>query len=351
MAGNRNRVGPHVVVHFMIDMTGLTQEQLADAWRHIDKTSPADEADPLVMECARRLAADPGGEHARVWVAGLVAMSGYLSWRPGRAAEEAALGALHAAAKELGARPCSHDLHPYERETGALEDDIRTCETGLLACELPTQDSDAERVLCPANVAGWARLAADVIAPFTVRRIPVGAPKYHHSRISTLSGIVNDYPYCDPYEELIFEAEEHLVRPTRGELAGFLVTMNATCWYAASERVTDRAVLDAMIAGIEAAVPLLDDRPCPHAAGDHPDTDDPDWVNQVGYLLRSPGGRAEISESHGWSEEDETEHEDVPLDAWVCPEFLCDLADETLGTLKDGLRDFEPADGADPGER
>ncbi|MEV4440210.1 hypothetical protein AB0K09_14510 [Streptomyces sp. NPDC049577] len=325
----------------MIDTTDLTPapDQLADAWRRIARNSPAQQADPLVMQCASGLAADPGGKHAHVWVAGLVALSGYLAWRPERAAEEAALAALRAAAKELGGRPCEHEEHPYEAQVGLLEDDIWTFDTGLLT----TAD---EQVLCPVNVAGWARVAVDVIAPFTVRRIPVGAPEHHRSYIRTLSGIVNDYPYCDPHEVLTDEAEDHPYLPTRGELAGYLVTMNATCWYATSERITDRGVLDAMIEGIEKAVSLLDDRPCTHAPGEHPDTGDPDWTNQVGYLLRSPGGRAEISEYDGWDEKDEegeADQEYEPLDAWVCPEFLHDLAEKTLVELKSGLAAYETA--------
>ncbi|MFG2982232.1 hypothetical protein ACGFYQ_13395 [Streptomyces sp. NPDC048258] len=337
----------------MIDITDLTVEQLAGAWQHIRDTSPADEADPFVLDCARRLSADPGGEQAHVWVSGLLAMSGHLAWRPGQAAERAALDALRAAAKELGGRACSHEDHPYEAEMDSMEDEIWLGDDGLLTGELPARDGDIDpgRVLCPGNVAGWARLAADVIAPLTVRRIPVGAPKYHHSCISTLSGIVNDYPYCDPHEVLADEAACLPTRPTRGVLAGYLVTMNATCWYAASERITERSVIDAMIKGVEAAVALLSDGPCAHGPGEHPDTDDPDHANRVGYLLRSPGGRAEISEDHGWDEEDEEDVQegqedggaggDEPLDAWVCPAFLRDLADETLDTLTDALAAFE----------
>ncbi|MFF7725494.1 hypothetical protein [Streptomyces sp. NPDC008001] len=328
-------------------MTSPRLAQLTDAWQRVSSTSAAEEADPLVLDCAGRLAADPGGDQAHVWVSGLVMMSEYLSWRPGPTAERAALEALYAAVGALGSRSCSHSDHPYQAEMDALEDEVWNAGTGLPALGLAGQDripdSDKERLLCPGNVAGWARLAADVISPFTVRRIPVGAPRYHQSCISTLSGIVNDYPYVDPQQALIDESVLTAARPTRGTLAGFLVTMNATCWYATSERITDRAVLDAMIKGIEAAVPLLGDAPCTHAPGEHPDTSDPDYTNQVGYLLRSPGGRAEISEYYGWDEEDEDEDEEgeeEPLDAWVCPAFLHDLAEETLGTLRGGLASF-----------
>ncbi|UQI45602.1 hypothetical protein M1P56_15205 [Streptomyces sp. HU2014] len=338
----------------MITTTDPDVSRLAAAWERIRDTSPADEATPLVLDCARRLAADPGGEQARIWVSGLVAMSGHLAWRPEPAAGRAALDALRAAAEALGSRPpCSHDGHPYEAEMDSMADEVRNGDTGLLTGELaaPDADADVERVLCPANVAGWARLATDVIAPLTVRRIPVGAPEAHHDRISTLSGIVNDYPYGDPHEDLKDEAASLPARPTRGVLAGYLVTMNATCWYAASERITDRSVLDAMIKGVEEAVLLLEDRPCAHGPGEHPETGDPDYANQVGYFLRSPGGRAEIAEYYGWDEWDEADgpgDENEPLDAWVCPAFLREVAEETLAELAGGLRSFEPARGDGP---
>uniref|UniRef100_A0AAU2JKR0 Uncharacterized protein n=1 Tax=Streptomyces sp. NBC_00049 TaxID=2903617 RepID=A0AAU2JKR0_9ACTN len=330
-------------------MNDLTTDRLADAWQHVRDTTPPAEADPLVLDCARRLAADPGGEQAPVWVAGLVAMSGYLAWRPGQEAGSSALDALRAAAKALGGRPCAHGHHPYETGTDGLGDEIGRGDRGLPAGGRAERDGggeghvDAGRALCPAHVAGWARLAIDVIAPFTVRGVPAGAPAEHHGHVGTLSGIVNDHPYCDPHEVLIEEAGSLPARPTRGALAGYLVTMNATCWYAASERVTERAVPEAMIKGVEAAAALLPDVPCTHGSDGHPDTDDPDHLTLVGYLLRTPGGRAELAEDHGWDEDDEDDEGGEPLDGWLCPAFLHGLAAETLEALTDGLKSFETA--------
>ncbi|OKK19441.1 hypothetical protein AMK16_15130 [Streptomyces sp. CB00455] len=192
----------------------------------------------------------------------------------------------------------------------------------------------------------------DVVAPLTVRRIPAGAPEHrstgapehrstgapehHRSAVGTLSEIVNDHPYCDPHDVLTDEAAFLPAPPPHGALAGFLVTMNATCWYAASERITEQSVLEEMVKGVEEAVPLLDDRPCARTAGAHPDTGDPDHASEVGYLLRSPGGRAELGEQHGW-DGDEDGNGDEPLDGWVCPQFLRGLAAETLDTLKGAL--------------
>lgn len=66
-----------------------------------------------------------------------------------------------------------------------------------------------------------------------------------------------------------------------------------------------------------------------------------DHLSQIGYLLRSPGGRAEIAEDHGWDDAEEPEGEDEPLDAWVCSDFLRVLAEETLNTLTEALEPFE----------
>lgn len=126
------------------DITDLTVEQLAEAWQRIRDTSPADEADPFVLDCARRLSADPGGEQAHVWVSGLLAMSGHLARRPVREAERAALDALRAAVKELGRRACSHEDHPYESEMDWIEDEIWLGDNGLLTGELPGQDADVD---------------------------------------------------------------------------------------------------------------------------------------------------------------------------------------------------------------
>ncbi|MEV7793507.1 hypothetical protein AB0O68_16165 [Streptomyces sp. NPDC087512] len=78
---------------------------------------------------------------------------------------------------------------------------------------------------------------------------------------------------------------------------------------------------------------MLRDGPCHHTNDEHRDTGDPDWLNGIGYQLRSPGGRAEIADDYGWYEEDEQDRDDAPLDAWVCPAFLRGLADETRLTL------------------
>ncbi|MFJ9417149.1 hypothetical protein ACIRPT_23585 [Streptomyces sp. NPDC101227] len=93
--------------------------------------------------------------------------------------------------------------------------EIWTGDNGPLTGERTVRDggTDAGRVLCPRSVAGWARLAADVIAPFSVRRIPMGAPQDHDSRMSNLSGIVNDHPYGHPHEDLIVEAARLPARP------------------------------------------------------------------------------------------------------------------------------------------
>ncbi|MDO0911311.1 hypothetical protein QQM39_10745 [Streptomyces sp. DT2A-34] len=65
--------------------------QLLDARSQVRADTDAMTADPLVLDCARRLLADPGGETARVWVAGLAEMVPYLAGQPSPEAERTAV--------------------------------------------------------------------------------------------------------------------------------------------------------------------------------------------------------------------------------------------------------------------
>ncbi|WP_411135948.1 hypothetical protein [Streptomyces sp. C10] len=99
---------------------------LAAAWQLVDHRSTAATADPLVLDCARRLAADPGGERAAEWVYGLLSMTGYLATR----AEDATAGqvaeVLRTAARALDGPPCDHRTHPCESALEQLDfDELR----------------------------------------------------------------------------------------------------------------------------------------------------------------------------------------------------------------------------------
>lgn len=108
-------------------------------------------------------------------------------------------------------------------------------------------------------------------------------------------------------------------------LAGYVVTLHASQWYAASGLITEQPVLDDLIAGLEAALPLLRDTSCPHTAAEHPKpSGDPSGDAMTGYFLRSPGGRAEL---RAWST-------DELLKGWLCHGFLRGLAEEALSNLR-----------------
>ncbi|WDT58820.1 hypothetical protein [Streptomyces sp. G7(2002)] len=308
----------------MIDTPAARTQRLIEAWGHVTADSDRAEADPLVQDCARRLLTDPGGGTAYLWTFGLVRMAGYLAWQPGQEAARSALDALRAVDRALGGPPCAHPSHPYEGTLkGLLADEVWLAGPDLMSLVGPAAEDGVWR--CPANVAGFARLTADVLAPFTVRGIPGLIPDAHTSSLSNLSSVLNGYPYGDPGEELSFQAGGLPRHPTQGVLAGYVVTLHASQWYATSGLITEKRVLDDMIAGLEAALPLLGDAPCARTVAEHPGLDsDPSGNARTGYLLRSPGGRAEL---RSW-------HADAPLERWLCHDFLRGLAHEALGNLR-----------------
>ncbi|MEU8781445.1 hypothetical protein [Streptomyces sp. NPDC048637] len=308
----------------MIDTPAARTQRLIETWGHVSAASDRAEADLLVQDCARRLLADPSGEQAHLWTFGLVRMAGYLAWQPGQEAARSALTALLAVDRALGDPPCAHPSHPYKDTLkGLVADEVWLAGPDLTSLAGQASEDDAWR--CPANVAGFARLTADVLAPFTVSGIPGLIPDAHTSSLGSLSSVLNDHPYGDPGEELSFQAGALPRHPTKGVLAGHVVTLHASQWYAASGRITERHVLDDMIAGLEAVLPLLADASCARTTAEHPDlSGDPSANAMTGYYLRSPGGRAEL---RSW-------HTDAPPERWLCHDFLRDLADEALSNLR-----------------
>ncbi|MDQ8703642.1 hypothetical protein RCO28_14255 [Streptomyces sp. LHD-70] len=306
---------------------GRTAE-LYEAWSQVRADSPAAEAEPLVLDCARRLSADPGGETAFVWVAGLTEMIEYLVWRPSAEARGAVVEALLAAAAALGERECGHERHPYEEEFDLLDefDPLWGPSGGYLVGELsnrPRQEDD----LCPGNVAGHARLAADAIEPFSADGIPARVPEDHLADVAGLTDFLHDYPSHEPGPTIESNACGLPDHPTRGALAGFVLTQHVSCWYVI-HRITERPVFDAMIEGLEQALGLLGPASdCTHGEGEHPDPEERHYEThaELGFYLRSPGGRAEAREFL---------EDDGPMDAWVCPAFLREQAEEALRELR-----------------
>ncbi|MCX4774910.1 hypothetical protein [Streptomyces sp. NBC_01285] len=83
-----------------------------------------EEADPVVLECARLLAAEPDGEQAVLLTFGLVNMARYVLGRRDAPVERAVVDALGAAVEamdeqHLQAGGCGHAAHPC---TGSLEE-------------------------------------------------------------------------------------------------------------------------------------------------------------------------------------------------------------------------------------
>ncbi|MFG2527026.1 hypothetical protein [Streptomyces sp. NPDC048516] len=326
----------------MIDTPAARNQRLIEAWGRVSAASDGAAADPLVRDCARHLFADPGGEQVHLWTFGLVRMAGYLAWRPGPEAARSALDALLAVDRALKEMPCPHTSHPYEDALKELlADEVWLAGPELKSLVGPAPEGDTWR--CPANVAGFARLTADVLDPFTVDGLPERIPAAHTSSLSRLSSLLNGYPYGDPGEELSGQAGALPCHPTKGVLAGYVVTLHASQWYAASGLITEQSVLDDMITGLEAALPLLRGTSCPHTAAEHPKlSGDPSGDAMTGFFLRSPGGRAEL---RAWSA-------DELLKGWLCHGFLRGLAEEALSNLRYardslvGARDDRLLDGA-----
>ncbi|NUP14551.1 MAG: hypothetical protein HOZ81_00275 [Streptomyces sp.] len=318
--------------------------EIFETWSRVSADTSPDDAEPLVLDCARRLAADPGGDAAHVWVAGLAEMVLYLAGQPTAEAERAAVEALLAAASVFGERSCAHESHPYEEEFGELAEDDPLwlgLPTSYLFADLPDrprQDAD----LCPVNIAGIARVTADMIRPFSADGIPMVVPEDHTSSVENLSSILCDYPNREPGPTLESNADVGDSLATKGARAGYVITQHASCWYAVY-RIAERSVFDAMIEGLEAVLPKLGDpSACTHGDDEHPDPEfESADIAEIGFHLRSPGGRAELREVL----------DEYPPDAWLCPRYLRDLADEALTELrtahtsKFGVRNTTALDG------
>ncbi|MFG2136626.1 hypothetical protein [Streptomyces sp. NPDC048650] len=298
--------------------------------------TPATGADPdaALRECAARLAADPGGRHAPLWVYALTGAAEHLTGRPGPAADVAqcAVDALLACHRALREASCAHGSHPWQRDLAAMWDDEiwdQSPDVRLLANGKPEGEDDAwtqedakDLYLCPVGTAGYARITADIIAPGSAPVIdPEGEDeddfadtlsRGHETSIGFLSSTLNDYPTGDPGDDLRAAAAvpDHLAK---GGLAGHVVTLHACIWYAVSGRVQEQSVLDEMVKGLTAVLPELPDLPCAHQGGEHPDLRAaPDQPAADGISLRSPGGRAALQQDHA-------EGCGPALDAWTCP--------------------------------
>ncbi|MEU2134255.1 hypothetical protein [Streptomyces sp. NPDC018352] len=304
--------------------------ELTEKWTDVTAGSAPEDADPVVLECARLLAAEPDGEQAVLLTFGLVGMAPYVLGRRGADVERAvvdALGAAAAAMDEQG-RGCGHEAHPYTDSLEEWDTDV----DGLLDApdvEIPFDEWD-EAEACPRNAAGWARTAADVILPGSTDGIPEIVPEDHQRYIRSLGSVLNDYPNGDPFWDL----DIHAGPPgdlSRAALAGYVVVAHANCWYAGSGRIRQRSLLDDMIEGLESVLPLLPDEACAHEDGEHPALrSGGEEQASEGIHLQSPGGRTVLREEHA-------DGYGASLEAWTCTTFLRALAVEARDHLREAV--------------
>lgn len=314
---------------------------LAAAWQLVDHRSTAATADPLVLDCARRLAADPGGERAAEWVYGLLSMTCYLATRADDATAGQVAEVLRTAARALDGPPCDHRTHPCESALEQLDfDELRLAGSApdvvLLGNGTPTGADPAwqepgtkEEYRCPHAVAGFARIAAEIIAPGTPEGIPERVPHHHEDAIDDLASVLHGYPRGGVEPAYEITAGTGLpAHPTTGALAGHLVLLHAACWEAASGVIRPRWVLDDMIGTLEGALRVLEGALCSHGDGAHPElSGDPETDAGTGYHLLTPGGRARLQRSY------EDGFADASPAAWTCRAHLRALARDTLGPL------------------
>jgi hypothetical protein len=304
-------------------------DEFARSWEEIREgydDALNDAYDRTVLDCAARLAADPGGESAHVWTIGLLMMAPYVAWAPGDGVAPEARAALEAADGALRDRPCEHETHPY-REHEAEYDEYLAEHLCNLYDRSAVWDGDhsREQWLCPRNVAGLARIALDVIAPGSAADIPPRLPVGAQDTIDTLSALLHGYPEpgTDIDEEISFQAAE-LRTADPADRPGRLLVVMAVSWYAVSDFVRNVSVLGELIAALELTLPHYADAACAHDRHPAPPRSGP-AAAELGIMLSSAGGRA--------LHERDRAHK-PPLEHLLCPVALADITEESLSALR-----------------
>ncbi|WP_424893548.1 hypothetical protein [Streptomyces sp. XH2] len=325
-----------------------TLDELSRTWNGIRKNHRDyrnSEYDRTVLDCAARLAADPGGGTAYVWTLGLAMTASYTARLPGDGVRQGVLAALKAADGALRDRPCDHGSHPYREHLDEYD--------AYLAGRLRKLAGEtAERVegrprdewLCPRNTAGFARIALDIIDPGSVTDVPPRIPADDREAVATLSALLHGYPkpWTDIDEEISSQAEAlHDAEPA--DRAGRLQVVRAVSWYAVSGMVRTKSVLDDLVEAVEQALPHFEDASCSHERHPSLPGSGPDAA-ELGLMLSSPGGRGvyeRIRTEEGWG---------APLEKVVCPVLMEEVAEDVLDRLRErrdelfGHRDTSHAD-------
>ncbi|MGI5378633.1 hypothetical protein ACQEV2_31160 [Streptomyces sp. CA-251387] len=231
-------------------------DELARSWEEIreDYDDTLNDAyDRRILDCAARVAADPGGASAYVWTTGLLMTAPYLAWAPGAGVAPEARAALEAADGALRDRPCEHETHPY-REQEAEFDEALARQLCSLSDPNAAWDENHPREpwLCPRNIAGLARIALDIIEPGSAADVPPRLPVGAQDTIDTLSAMLHGHPEpgADIDEEISLQAGE-LRSAKAADRPGRLLVVMAVTWYAVSDFVRNTSVLDELIAALE----------------------------------------------------------------------------------------------------
>ncbi|PJN41736.1 hypothetical protein CG747_03440 [Streptomyces sp. CB02959] len=312
-------------------MTISALEELSHAWDEIradfDSLS-VDAYDQKVLDCAARLAADPGGESAYAWTLGLVLMAPYLAWAIDDTGKPEAGAALRATDGALRDRPCRHDQHPYLDHEEEADLDLPDQLRGLADPDAGWEENHSrEEWLCPRNVAGFARIALDIIEPGSAEDIPPRLPTGTRITIDTLAAVLHGYP--EPGTDLSYVLSSpalDLSLADPQDRPGHLLTVCAVTGYAASDMFEETSVLDELIAAVEQTLPHYAQAACAHDEHAAPPHWAPDLA-ELGTVLSSPGGRARYELDHRPAR-------DAPLAHLLCPAFLTSLAEESLSALR-----------------
>lgn len=308
-------------------------DELVDAWdemrEYVDHEPQTYER--LVVECARKLAADPSGPLAYSWTLGLVLALPYLATRKTKDGDVgAAFDAAQAVDRALRDAPCTHQGHPFqgnlEGELGNMADVLRElADNGRRWTDLRPRDA----WLCPRNVAGHARVVMESLRPGSAGDVPPFLPFEDRYELEGLTAIMEGYPLARTFDvawDLSFAASA-LQEAADDELAGRVFVATAVAWYVEAEAddADAQELVDELADAFERAIGLLDDGPCPHGA--HPDLpSDTTEALWVGMHLASARGRAAYEKwPEPWA---------PPLDTALCPAFVAVTARDSLTRLR-----------------
>ncbi|QZZ30410.1 hypothetical protein [Streptomyces sp. ST1015] len=306
-------------------------DDVSRAWERLHRCGtgrPDDETDRHVRDCAARLAADPTADTAYAWTLGLVLLAPSLAQRPESEPATAARTALTSADAALRALPCAHGTHPCrdheEEQDGDLADRVRTLAD---PAQWPSYDAPRDEWACPHNIAGYARIALDVVVPGSAGDVPARIPEETLDDIESLSSTLNLYPTGDPDVTLACQVSA-LAAADDEERPGRLLVAHAISWHLVSGMVRDKEILDDLIEAVEDTLPHYADATCDHEEHRGLDDDGPEYA-EAGLRLTCAAGRERYERGHAdWDE--------PPIDQLLCPVRLVEIAQEALATVREG---------------